>query len=320
MAKILVWTQHSATGDRSEINLRFGESYLWSRLSARDEGCTLNRCANAMQGQCPFYQARQRAESASVLIVNHALLISDANSANRVLPDYRYLIVDEAHQLEDAITHGMSQRFDALGLQRRLTDLGGLTSGILGDLLLNMRGRITDKQYLKLETFITDLSAAIRGMKTPVKLFFGKIQEFCQDHDSRDAIRVDAETRRKASFAPVDAAWMELADYLEVVSESLTQLSTAITRFADQNIPYYDDHVNSILAAAGYFADVLQTFRALVKRPDANMIYWIAPNHNADNISLQTAPLHIGPLMESHVWRSKESVILTSATLQTPPA
>jgi ATP-dependent DNA helicase DinG len=317
MAKILVWTQHSATGDRAEINLRFGESHLWSRLSARDEGCTANRCAATMQGQCPFYQARQRAEQASVLIVNHALLISDANSENRVLPDYRYLIVDEAHQLEDAITQGMSLRIDASGIQRRLTDLGGLTSGILGDLLINLHGRITDKQYLKLETFISDLSAAVRGMNTPVRLFFGKVQEFSQDQSGSESIRIDPDTRRKATFAAVDAAWNDLSEYLDVVADSLGQLRGAITRFADLEIPYYDDHVNSIQAAAAYFTDVLQTLRGFVQKPDPNTIYWVSPNHVLEHVTIQTAPLHIGPLVESHLWRGKESVILTSATLQT---
>jgi len=316
MAKILVWTQHSATGDRSEINLRFGESHLWSRLSARDEGCTMNRCSAITQGQCPFYQARQRAEHASVLIVNHALLISDASSANRVLPDYRYLIVDEAHQLEDAITQGMSQRIESASIQRRLTDLGGVTGGILGDLLFSLRGRITDKQYLKLETFVIDLSAAIKGMTAPVRLFFGKVQEFSQDHGN-ETIRVDPETRRKAAFAAVSGAWNGLAEYLEVVSESLGQLGGAIGRFADQDIPYYDDHIHSIQTAAAYFADILGTLRAFVQKPDANMIYWISPHNNPDQVSIQTAPLHIGPLMDAYLWRGKESVVLTSATLQT---
>ena len=35
----------------------------------------------------------------------------------------------------------------------------------------------------------------------------------------------------------------------------------------------------------------------------------------AIHMSLQMAPLHIGPLMEKYLWHEKASVILTSATL-----
>ena len=55
---------------------------------------------------------------------------------------------------------------------------------------------------------------------------------------------------------------------------------------------------------------------AFVKKPDANRIYWINNASTVDWFSLQTAPLHVGPMMEQYIWNAKESVILTSATLQ----
>ena len=53
-----------------------------------------------MGGICPFYQARQQAQSAHLVVVNHALLLSDVVTGSRVLPQYDYLIVDEGHHLE----------------------------------------------------------------------------------------------------------------------------------------------------------------------------------------------------------------------------
>ncbi|NJL56456.1 DNA polymerase III subunit epsilon, partial [bacterium] len=79
LAKILVWLQTSDSGDRGEINLRNPDEHVsFQRLSAQDENCTLHRCETAMQGTCPFYKARKRAEAAHLLIVNHALLMADA--------------------------------------------------------------------------------------------------------------------------------------------------------------------------------------------------------------------------------------------------
>ena len=51
--------------------------------------------------------------------------------------------------------------------------------------------------------------------------------------------------------------------------------------------------------------------------PNANTIYWISAGQDSDYLALQTAPLHIGPLVEEYLWHAKRSVVMTSATLQT---
>ena len=58
-------------------------------------------------GACPFYKVRMAAQSAHILVVNHALLLADVITGSRVLPEYHYLIVDEAHHLESATTNAL---------------------------------------------------------------------------------------------------------------------------------------------------------------------------------------------------------------------
>ncbi len=71
-------------------------------------------------GSCPFYRAKQAAQSAHLLIVNHALLLADIASGNRVLPEYDYLVIDEAHHLESATTSALSFRITPKNMQRLL--------------------------------------------------------------------------------------------------------------------------------------------------------------------------------------------------------
>jgi DNA polymerase-3 subunit epsilon/ATP-dependent DNA helicase DinG len=105
LAKLMVWLQGTQSGDRGELNLNnLAERRVWDRLSAEDEGCTAENCMKHTGGSCPFYRARQAAQSAHLIIVNHALLLADVASGYRVLPEYDYLIIDEAHHLEDATT------------------------------------------------------------------------------------------------------------------------------------------------------------------------------------------------------------------------
>jgi DNA polymerase-3 subunit epsilon/ATP-dependent DNA helicase DinG len=318
LAKILIWLLESKTGDKGEINLRFGEHSAWNRMSAGDEGCTMHRCSTMMHGTCPFYKARKKAEAAQIVIVNHALLIADATSENRVLPDYQHVIVDEAHQLEDALTYGLSIRMDAAALLRRLNDLGGINSGILGDLLKNTRDRVPEKTLLRLEAFIQSIGEAIDVMNSQVRVFFGKVYELLQDIGAEHhTTRIDPKLRDHASFSNLRDAWNNLDEFFAALVDAMQHLTGALGRLEKYAIPEFDDHSNSAAAAARYLTDVRNTLNAFALQPDANTIYWINASQNPEAVSIQAAPLHVGPMMEQHIWQAKETAILTSATLQT---
>lgn len=318
LAKILVWLQDSKTGDRGEINLRFGENFVWNRLSARDEGCTMQRCSEIMHETCPFYKARRKAEVAHIVIINHALLIADAASDYHILPDYRYLIIDEAHQLEDAITYGSSTRIDQNTLLRRLTELGGVNSGVLGDILRNARTGVPEKHILRLEAFTESLVDVLRAMQNYIRAFFSKVYEFVRDSGQEEnSVRMEEKLRQHAGFGAIQSAWRTLEEYFDAVADALRQLMDALTRLEKHGIPNIDDHASSLNSAARYFLETRAILNAFVLQPDANTIYWINGGDSPEAMSLQTAPLHIGPMMEQYIWQSKEAVVLTSATLQT---
>ncbi len=318
MTKILIWLQESQSGDRGEINLRAGEHFTWKRLSAEDEGCTTHRCQSAMKGTCPYYKARKRAEAAHLVIANHALLIRDVQTESHVLPDFKHLIVDEAHQLEDAITHGMSQRVDQSSLLRRLNDLGGTNRGIFGDLLRSARDHAPERTVLRLEAFMQDVSQAVAGMSAEVRTFFNAIASFIYDSKSEGTykLRLDEKKRGHSAFGNVVGAWEALSEYFEVVTSAMQQLSAAIAKLGKYDVPRLDDHTHAIAAAAAYLQATQALLDALVRNPEANMIYWINNANSIEYLSLQAAPLHVGSMMEAHLWQQKDSVILTSATLR----
>jgi ATP-dependent DNA helicase DinG len=117
------------------------------RICAEDEGCSTENCLKHTGGACPFYQARQAAQAAHLLVVNHALLLADIASGNRVLPDYDYLIVDEAHHLENATTNALSFRVTQADVDRLLRELGGPTAGVLGWVLESLTDVLAPADY-----------------------------------------------------------------------------------------------------------------------------------------------------------------------------
>jgi len=80
LGKILVWLHNGGDGDRSRLNLNSPiEREIWQKLSADDENCNAETCVARVGGICPFYQVRQAAQTAHVLIVNHALVVGCGN-------------------------------------------------------------------------------------------------------------------------------------------------------------------------------------------------------------------------------------------------
>lgn len=324
LIKVLVWLLESETGDKSEISLRGPiEHTVWHRLSAEDEGCTLHRCEATMAGGCPFYKARKAAEAANLLVVNHALLISDAASGSRVLPEYHHLIVDEAHQLEEAVTNGLSVHIDQSALTRRLADLGGPNRGLLGEILRNTGSIVPDKERLRLETFIQAIDEATRAMQGEIQRFFELIERFMKDvHNIRASdyttlIRVTAQHRVRSSFAEVQNSWTILGEYFDVISDAMRRLNKALTKLRTYQIQGYEDFVTSTETAAQYLEEIKQQLQAFVVEPDRNTIYWLSiGNSQTDLPILHAAPLHVGPLVQQHLWSTKRAMVLTSATLR----
>jgi len=324
LAKILVWLQENHSGDKGEINLRGpAEHAVWSRLSAQDEDCTLHQCQASMAGICPFFKARKTAETADVLVVNHALLISDADADNHVIPDYSYLVVDEAHHLEDAVTNGLSLRIDRAGLQRRLADIGGANRGLLGEILKNVRGTAPDKDVMKLEQFVAIVSEATTLMEAHLKKFFEQVYKFLDDiHPQRTTeyvslVRIEEQHRTRSSFIHMQNSWKPLIEFFEVIGAAVHRLTRVLNKMAKYNITDLEDLVTGTESAARYLAETSQHLTHFVQEPDPNIIYWISMGQGTDTPVINMAPLHVGPLVEKYLWQQKESVILTSATLKT---
>lgn len=325
LAKILIWLLESQTGDRGEISLRGPvENLTWQRLSAEDEGCLLERCRAVMGGTCPFYKARKAAEAAHLLIVNHALLLSDAASENRVLPEYSSLVLDEGHHLEDAVTNSFSFRLDEPTLRRRLADLGGPSSGLMGDILRSAQAAAPDKEVNRLVKYINAINDATKLMEHHISSLFTAFQGVIEGLDlppSTDyttQVRIVAAARERDAFSLLHERWQTLKEFFEVISQAMQHLTDAVARLEQYDLPDYNDLVNGTTAAARYLYEVHQQLHSFIAEPDDNMIYWITiARDRFSPVTIQAAPLHIGPLVENFLWNSKETIILTSATLQT---
>lgn len=325
LAKVLIWLQTTESGDRAELNLNGPvENSIWMRLSAEDEDCTTENCLRKTGGICPFFRVRQAAQNAHILIVNHALLLADVATGNKVLPEYEYLIVDEAHHLEDATTNALSFRVTLGELERAINLLGGTGSGILGWMLSALRKILPPSDFAGVNHLVereTDIAFRLQHLS---RQFFQSIDQFLiEQRDGRPVgmysqqERIIDATRTQPAWTDVEQSWEETQGALAMLLDILAKLIQAVIETMGELDEEDEDLHGSLLNLYRKFDEFQKNTDALVFEPSADQVYWVEIQSNGHRLALNAAPLHIGSLMERYLWHEKTSVILTSATLTT---
>ncbi len=338
LGKILVWLDSSLSGDRGEINLSNpAERRIWNRISAEHEDCSTEGCLKRTGGRCPFYQARQRAHAAHIVIVNHALLLADVATGNRVLPEYDTLVIDEAHHLENATTSALSFYTSQSLLRRSLGILGDQNKGILNWILSLDGNGASPADRGSLEQLVDSIiNRSIKTQSRMTEMFqvFHLLLERARGGrpPSRYTEQARIETpsasqeifhgisRKNAEWDEVERTWDEARGSLYGLLEDIQKLWEQINNLLGRNRPdqpKYEAVLNDLREVSRELYDMYENIDNLVFEPDPNMIYWIESPPQNPAVAIQAAPLHIGELMERHIWFEKRAVLLTSATLTT---
>jgi len=104
--QIREWEKRTDTGDRAELEHLPDTSELWSRIDARSDACTGQKCKEFER--CFITLMHQRAAESDIIIVNHHLFFADVALRQMefagLLPDYAAIVFDEAHEIEDVAT------------------------------------------------------------------------------------------------------------------------------------------------------------------------------------------------------------------------
>lgn len=325
LAKVMVWQLQSESGDRGEINLNGpSELDIWKRLSAEDEGCKSETCQTRIAGGCPFYRAKQTAQGAHILVVNHALLLSDVATGNRVLPEYNYLIIDEGHHMEAATTNALSFRVTQGDALRLLRELGGTSSGILGYLLNLLQDILRPAEHAAFHQSIYRATDLLFRLEHYFREFFNVVNDFMAEmRDGRPVSgygqqeRVTEATRTLPLWTNVEIVWDETHETCILLLNLLEELYKSAGEQIKNGSEEIDDCLNSLGDAFRRLSETDSNLQSLIMQPAKNYVYWAEVSSGNNHLALNMAPLHIGPLMQKFLWNEKASVILTSATLTT---
>ena len=311
--KVLLWLHTTESGDRSELRLHGREEVLWAQIASDPLDCVGIHCTKE---DCYVHRARAEAEASDLVVINHALLLADAEVGGGLLPDFDHLVVDEAHHLEDAATRGLRQEVDGPGLLALLErlashDASEVPKGLLTE--LRKQPHLGSSQ----ESFgqATPMSVAAR---LRVRDFFELAEQWVGTKLGEVERRDDSVRLTPALRA--DAGWESLSIAAENALTALAALDTELRRAVagvrdwlggsepDQGIRELEIIRGRLEAAARVLDEALLT-------PDPNRVYWFTLISRTENLVLRAAPINVGSLLRDRVYADRQSTVFTSATL-----
>ncbi len=114
--RIVAWSGRTRLGDLAELDALPEDSPLIPLVTSTTDNCLGSECP--FWEECFVVQARQRAQTADVVVVNHHLLLADLalkqEGFGEILPGAQAFVVDEAHQLPE-----LAAQFFGEGLSAR---------------------------------------------------------------------------------------------------------------------------------------------------------------------------------------------------------
>ena len=123
--KIKTFSDHSNTGEVSEINDIPENSTIWPSVTSTKENCLGQNCEFAKS--CFLIKARKEALAAEVLIVNHHLFFADFilkdEEVSEILPAADTIIFDEAHQIPDVGSIFFGDNFSTIQILNLIQDV-----------------------------------------------------------------------------------------------------------------------------------------------------------------------------------------------------
>ena len=305
--KVLIWLHTTDSGDRSELRLQGREEVLWTRIASDPLDCVGIRCTSE---DCYVHRARAEAEAADLVVVNHALLLADAEIGGGLLPAYEHLVIDEAHHLEEAATRGLRQEVDGPGLLALLERLGG-ASGLLEALIR--------------EPHLGDSLAALADSVPLAEAARGRVSEFFAQATSwmgarlgeaerrDDSLRLTPGLREDDSWRSIHAPGENAVTALAALDASLRRAVGAAREWLGGEEP--DQGLREMEMIRGRLEEVAHLMRHALLEPDPNRVYWFTLVSRSENLVLRSAPVNVGSLLRGRVYEDRRSVVFTSATL-----
>ncbi len=280
------WMRTTETGDRAELSDLPEDSSTWHDVSATSDTCLGNDCPQ--YSDCYVTKMRQRAAESDVVIVNHHLLCADASvrqsTYGEVIPECKYAVLDEAHQLEDVAT----QYFGIAVSNFRIDELGRDAERVL-----NM-GAIEDPD--------STLRRLVRRVDDHARTFFAGLAQTRQMRAGfgEERLRIGPDW-----YGDVIDEGLGLVNALSGLEAAMAQLAGPSGSGSKVN-----EDAETIARRAGELRDQMNF---LLEAANPSFVYFL--EMRGRGVFLRAAPINVSALIRELLIDRMKATVLTSATL-----
>lgn len=320
MLFVLAWAAVTRTGDLAELEggpAAAAGRRVWSTA----EECAGRGCLR--YSRCALQKARDRSLQADVVVANHSLIFAEMSTPGVALPVHRQLVLDEAHNLEDAATRHfsieVSQTRLVIGLRRlwrRRRKRGG---GLLETVRRQIEsGTVTGDAELS-KRLARGNQAARLGLERvrTTGLHFFRAMGLVQRARRSRTVRLLKADRDGVNWAAVVEASEVFRQDLGAAARELTQLAELLRSATEEELGLQQDSVRDLDAGSAWLRELSTDVEFILSGDDAgSYVFWLEQGRmDEETADAWVAPLQIGEQLAQSLYGQKQSVILCSATL-----
>jgi ATP-dependent DNA helicase DinG len=307
------WSETTTTGSRSELPFYPNEG-LWSRVCSEADACLGLRCAH--REGCFVLKARREAAACRILVANHHLLFSDLAlrlsgmgfDSAAVLPPFRRIIFDEAHNVEKSATSYFSESFTRAQIQkyagRLYREKKGRRRGLLPALEKVLGPDVPGEQ-------VEELRKLLEALVDKAALLENRAAELLSSATTFRLKNPGGDPRLPAL----------LLDPMTDLAATITTLQARFALVLEKSSPQQEEDPLAFecrlqLRRLGKVAEICRRF--LRHRENREEIYWLeSPKsfRGQSAVRFIITPLDVSTLMSRAVYGPYETVVFTSATL-----
>ncbi len=284
------WVSVSESGRRQEYD-GYASPDFWSKVTREADSCLGRSCPNFSHSF--YFLERAKWQKANLLIVNHHLLAAHIASDFNILPDFKKIIIDEAHNFPETLGSAFRIELSSLEIQKLLQTVwnpskkSGVAARLSSPKINDLANQAGDKLFLCFNRIVGELPLNFYGsqrIRKPLRMDGGDLES------SLDSLQ--------------ETLLLELKKYSKD-SEELDEKEIAL-------------EIEMLAGRIGQVAEGLHLFRNMDSSTER--VYWAdPPNTRTKEMfpKLLTQPLESEAILKEVLEPKTESIIFTSATLAT---
>ncbi len=288
------WARQTQDGSRSDLSFQ-PQPAVWDLVESDTGNCLGRNCRD--YDDCFYYKARRRIFGAQVLVVNHALFFSDLalrRAGASLLPDYKVVIFDEAHTLEDVAAEHLGLQVSRGAVDYQLNRLFHQRGHRAQGLLAVHGGQEALTQVISAraacERFFNDVGAWLASRPLPVG-------------------------RARPAPGGSQAVRVQEPDIVSnPLSDELDALAGCVHKIAESKSS--EEEKIELSAAANRCGALAHALRQWLGQELEGQVYWIdLSGERTPRVALASAPIEVGPALKEQLYDRVPTVVMTSATL-----